>query len=159
MTGVQTCDLPIYGAITDFTSKDNSSKTIFDFEVRNGQVVKTSAALKEGTSSKDVWGVKTNAWQDVTMILKSPNHWDDKQVGNMHTFFILDECKNPDGCRGFFNEYLKPELHQHRKVFEMLGSKMRVGYSDDQVSGVGFSSTKQEKVLVRVDNRPYVVVF
>jgi hypothetical protein len=38
----------------------------------------------------------------------------------------------------------------HRKVFEMIGSKTRAAYSDQQLAGLGFSSTLRNEVIVRV---------
>lgn len=101
--------------------------------------------------SKDVWGVKTNQYQKVNMIMASPNHWDGRGVGNKHYFFMLDGCKNPDTPRGFFNEYLKDELMAQKRVFEALGSKMRVAPSDEQLSGVGFSTTNRTSIIVKVE--------
>ena len=64
--------------------------------------------------------------------------------------FMLKDCINPDNPNGFFNEYLTNELYNHRKVFEALGSKMRVADCDNQLSGLGFSSTKRNDIVVRV---------
>lgn len=103
-----------------------------------------------GAISSEVWGVNTNRWNKVKMIMNSPNHWDGEKTGNRHMFFMLDGCANPDPTRGLYNEYLSGELNEHRKVFEMLGSKLRVQPSEDQLSGLGFSSTKDSTLLVRV---------
>ena len=84
------------------------------------------------------------------MIMKSPNHWDDKGVGNKHYFFMLEDCKNEGAARGFFNEFLKEEMNEHRKVFEVLGSKMKVERTDNQLSGVGFSSTQKNSIICKV---------
>lgn len=72
------------------------------------------------------------------------------EVGNKHYFFILDGCKNPSPVRGFFNEYLRSELSQDRKTFEMLANKMKAPYSDNQLSGLGFSSTIRNSVICKV---------
>lgn len=131
-------------------------------QVRNGQVVDIVSSLKDDARSQDIWGIKTSVFQKVQLVLNSPNHWDGEQTGNKHVFFILEGCANPVGTRGFYNEYLKPELDKHRKVFEMLGSKIKVQPSDEQLSGLGFSTTQRNHVFVKVSgsfNRTVKVVF
>lgn len=100
--------------------------------------------------SKEIWGLLTNRFHPVSMVLNSPNHWEGNDKGNRHTFFILDGAKNPDSPRGIFNEYLKPELLVHKRVFELLGNKMKVEDSDQQLSGLGFSSTQRHSVTMKV---------
>ena len=39
---------------------------------------------------------------------------------------------------------------QHRKVIEMVGSKMKTDHSERQLSGLGFSSTQRNSLLCRV---------
>jgi hypothetical protein len=84
------------------------------------------------------------------MVMLSPNHWDGQEIGNKHWFFILDECRNPDPVRGLYNEFLTQEFWEHRKVFEVLGAKLQAPYSEEQMSGVGFSSTVRNSVLAKV---------
>ena len=64
---------------------------------------------------------------------------------------MVDDCKNPEPVRGFFNEYLNSELTPHRKVFEVLADKMKTPYQEHQLSGLGFSSTMRNSVIVKVD--------
>ena len=45
---------------------------------------------------------------------------------------------------------MKNELTEHKRVFAALGSKMRVNDADDQLSGVGFSATKRDELIVKV---------
>ncbi|QOI58386.1 hypothetical protein pSal_SNUABM02_153 [Salmonella phage pSal-SNUABM-02] len=130
--------------------------------VRAGQVTGISSTMKEDERSQEIWGIKTSVFQKVQLVLNSPNHWDGEQTGNKHVFFILEGCANPVGTRGFYNEYLKPELDKHRKVFEMLGSKIKVQPSTEQLSGLGFSTTQRNHVFVKVSgsfNRTVKVVF
>ena len=109
--------------------------------------------LKDSAQSKEVWGINTCKWQKVSMLMNSPNHWDGNETGNKHLFFILDECKNPDSARGFYNEFLSAELTPHRKVLEVLSSKMKTEKSDEQLSGLGFSTTKKDAILCRVGGK------
>ena len=111
---------------------------------------KITPRIDSTMSTKKIWGVNTNTFHPVRVIMNSPNHWDGEETGNRHWFFMLDGCLNPAKVRGFFNEFLKSELVGDRKVFEVLGSKMKAEVGDEQLSGLGFSSTKRNNVLVRV---------
>jgi len=107
--------------------------------------------LEHGQTSKEAWGVNTQKFHNVSMVMYSPNHWDSRTTGNRHFFFMIENCLNPGQARGFFNEFLTDELRDHRKVFEVLGSKMKTEESDNQLSGLGFSSTQRNSVLCRVN--------
>lgn len=101
--------------------------------------------------SKDIWGIKTLQFTPVSVVCYSPNYWDEqKGIGHQHLFFMLKDCINPEEPNGYYNEFLKPELEQHRRVFEALGSKAHVKDVDDQLSGVGFSLTKRNDLIIKV---------
>lgn len=119
--------------------------------------------LTPGSAPQGVWGLTTEQFVPVQTILNSPNHWDGQATGNRHTFFILEGCRNPEPARGIYNEFLKPDLDQHRKVFEILGDKTKCAPTDDQLSGLGFSSTRGDTVTLKVTGpkgqRQYTVKF
>lgn len=107
--------------------------------------------LPSNVSSKDIWNVKTNQFIPASVIMYSPNYWDEQDgIGHRHYFFVLKNCINPEQPNGIFNEYLKEELLKHKRVFAALGSKMNVKDTEDQLSGVGFSATKRDELIVKV---------
>ena len=126
--------------------------TLAQVELKNGQfTMHEILPCSNGTKSIDIWGVKTNTFVPVSTVMYSPNYWDEQSGnGNKHVFFMLKGCVNPESPNGIYNEFLKPELEKHRRVFEALGSKLKVAESDDQLSGVGFSTTKRSELVVKV---------
>jgi hypothetical protein len=111
---------------------------------------KLTTDLKQNRASKLVWGLNTNMFTKVNALMMSPNYWDGEQTGNKHYFFMLDGCANEGQARGFFNEFLREDLTQHRKTLEMVGSKLQTAPATQQLSGLGFSSTQRNSVLAKV---------
>lgn len=142
--------------------RENEQIVVADVLLQEDGTFKIRHRLESSCTPKEVWGITTEKWHKVNMVMNSPNHWDGEETGNRHLFFVVDKCANPDKARGFYNEFLTNELTPHRKVFEVLASKMKTPESENQLSGLGFSSTQENSVLVKVGgnfNRVIKVVF
>lgn len=112
---------------------------------------KITKGLDSEVASREVWGLQTNTFVPVSAIMYSPNYWEKGNgTGHRHYCFMMDDCQNPDNARGFYNEFLDGALMEHKRVFEALGGKMLVEPSEHQLSGLGFSSTKRNNVVVKV---------
>jgi hypothetical protein len=132
-------------------SSDENKTNTLEFTYSDGHVklVGLGKGLRTDAVSQELWGLQTNTYVPVQRIFSSPNYWDDT-TGNLHWFFQLQGCKSPEEARGFYNEFLRPDLLQHKRVLELAGSKTRCSVTDDQVSGLGFSSTKANTVDLRL---------
>jgi len=134
------CEIEFDGKIHTFSyDKVVGNKVvvaILDYSHKDG--IKIIESLPSKAITKNYWGINTNTFHKVSMVMNSPNHWENN-TGNKHLFFVIDKCLNDESARGFYNEFLNEELSKHRKVFEILGNKMKVEDSKDQLSGLGFS--------------------
>lgn len=141
------------GEIYDFefpiNPRNRDTQRIAEFNYSKTHGITFTGNVKSNVISKDKWGLKTNQFQKVSKIMLSPNHWG-TNTGNKHYFFILDKCVSDEAPRPFFNEFLKQEFDVNRKVFEILGSKIKVAESAEQLSGVGFSETQNNHFIVNV---------
>jgi hypothetical protein len=147
------------GKLTHFTFnkavRNGENIEVATLYVKNGVVERLEVGnpgITAGNVTQDKWGLKTEQYVKVSVVTLSPNFWGDNAVGNKHTFFVLDGAKNDEAARGFYNEFLHARLEPHRKVFEVIGDKTKCRPADgsgDQLSGLGFSSTKKESFIVR----------
>jgi len=135
-----------------FPGVHKTNSKVLEFTVKDGELVEYTAPpyMVPGLNSQNAWGLQTERFVKVQTVMLSPNYWDDNAVGNKHWFFILEGCRNPDPTRGIYNEFLSSKLEEHRKVFEVLGAKMMCQPTSDQLSGIGFSSTKKDTLTVAV---------
>ena len=141
------------GEIFDFAESSNPRtqnkglEISFTYSRKDG--IKFAQNLTSTQLSKEKWGVKTNTFVKVKQMMLSPNHWNGK-IGNKHYMFMLDGCVSDEALRPFFNEFLSQDLDKHRKVLEILGAKVKVKDSKNQLSGLGFSETQKNSMIVRV---------
>ncbi len=131
---------------------------MINYSKANGFTV--TGQVSHTKSSKTIWNVNTNNYHKVNMVMLSPNYWNGEGVGNKHYFFMLDQCRNEESARGFYNEFLMEDLNPHRKVIEIVASKMKTEEDENQLSGLGFSSTIPNSLMVRVDGtRTMKIIF
>lgn len=130
----------------------NALVEVCTLQIKAGVIVNMDIAkgIEGGGLSQEKWGIKTETFVKVQTLMNSPNYWDDNAVGNKHWIFMLDGCINPEPARGIYNEFLNSKLDEHRKVFEVLGDKTKCKVTHNQLSGMGFSSTRQDAVTLRV---------
>jgi hypothetical protein len=149
------------GTVTRFVYpkavRDEERITVYKFRYTHANGIEIIESLPSYTAIREMWGVRTQEFHSVNVLLYSPNYWDGSGlghgVGNLHYFFMLDDCKNDGQARGFYNEFLRADLDKHRKVLEIVGSKMKTESSVDQLSGLGFSDTQRAEILVRVKGK------
>lgn len=131
---------------------DNETITVatVTYSKNEGFSIKANLDASSEFQTKEQWGITTNQFVPVTVAMFSPNYWDGQTgVGHKHYFFMLDQCVNDESPNGFYNEFLKENLGKHKRVFEALGGKLSVVDADDQLSGIGFSSTKRAELVVK----------
>lgn len=134
----------------DYSKEVRQSEEILVADVYfDGENFTITEKLPSTASTREIWGLNTNQFVPVSVVSYSPNYWNNNKTGNRHYMFFLKGCENNSRPNGFFNEFLKQDLHEHRKVFEALGSKMAVQDDVNQLSGLGFSSTRSNDFVVK----------
>jgi hypothetical protein len=147
----------IYEFTYDVSPAYKRNTDVVSFTVTKEQV-KLNAQSTGKVNSKNVWGINTNKFYPVNAVMWSPNYWNNNGVGNKHLILGINEAKNNEPVRALFNEFLRADLNKHSKVFETLASKLVVPYCDDQLSGLGFSTTMKNDFVVRANSRLIKVV-
>lgn len=141
-------EVEVNGTTATFSSntspRDGQSELLTFTVDKNGEVTFASnAKLSSTSSSAEKWGLKTGQWHTVGAVTVSPNYWT-RPTTNQHLFFLLKGCRVTDEkVRPFYNEFLCAALTPHRKVTEMLASKIDVCAADgEELAGIGFSMTR-----------------
>jgi len=133
--------------------QQNETVLVADIEFSKTNGIKFINSLKSTHSSQDIWNIKTNEFHPVSVCMYSPNYWNKQSgIGHQHYFFILKGCHYEGRPRGLFNEFIKEDLlKNYKRIFEALGNKTKVESSNNQLSGLGFSSTENNFVICKVE--------
>lgn len=151
-------EIDIKGAVTRFeyakAIPSGVNVVVAELAYSPSKGIEIVKGLPSTSLTRTMWGVQTGQFQPVNVFLRSPNYWEEKKaIGNQHYFFMLDGCVNEGNARGFYNEFLRGELDKHRKVIEIVGSKMRTAETPNQLSGLGFSATKHTEIVIQVKGK------
>lgn len=125
---------------------------VFEFDYQNSEVTHIRHAA---ITSDDSWTAQQNTFVEVEGITSSPNLWGDNPVphaGN-HTFFLLKDVKDESEGkgRGFFNEHLKSEFREIRRVLEAFATSAVIEGADEaSACGLGFSKDAEWNVTLKV---------
>lgn len=154
-----------HGGRDGFKAQLEVDNNIFDFaynlplnekeEIKVAKVIlkdnkfEVVSLLDSSVSTIKCWNIRTNNFIPVSVVTLSPNCWNNK-AGNKHYMFMLKDCINDETPNSFYNEFLNNKLREHRKFLEALGNKMSLEDSENQLSGLGFASTKRNNLIVRV---------
>lgn len=140
-----TCEYP-------HSNFDRSAITVAEifYSKKDGLKIVPKINSSNAVKTEEIWGIDTNTFHEVKMIVPSPNYWGENATGNEHLFFMIEGCVNDGLARGFYNEFLTSELEKYRRVMEMVGSKVTLGGTQHQLSGLGFSMTQRNELICRV---------
>lgn len=150
-------EIELLGQIHSFVCEKNlrgaQNVQVATVVCENGQVkVVPAEGITHGTSSIQKWKLETSRYYKVSHIMNSPNHWEGSS-GNKHLFFILSDAVCDEKPRAMLNEFLRQDLEVHRKVFELLGGSIQIAETDNQLSGLGFSETVRNELIVKVSGQ------
>ena len=144
--------MEVLGEITTYSYPDNNLKNVTTML----KVTKKGNSIE--VTYEDPKLLKTEVsgdkFIDIKNVIKSPNAWNGETVGNEHIIFLADDVEVKFNVRGFYNEQLNSKLEEHRKVTEILGSKLKIDpvefESPDTVKGYGISTTSNNVFYLRL---------
>lgn len=138
--------------ILTFTHPHNDvkHKEFLTFEKSNGSVKLINIHKDLVSQGKSI---SSDKFIEIKHVLMSPNTWE-KEIGNRHFILLTEDIEVNEPVRGFFNEQLNSQLTPHRKVTEILGSKLKIQpvdfESNDVAKGYGFSETMDANLILRL---------
>lgn len=124
--------------------------TVASVLLKDGKFELVSSDIDPDVNNQTIWGVKMNTFVPVCLMCYSPNYWGDSKVGNKHVFFMLQDCVTDDTPNAWYNEFLNNELNENRQVMEALAREAKVESTENQLSGMGFSTTKKDSIIVKI---------
>lgn len=150
-----------YGTL-EITGKRNTT-TVMDVWVEDGALM---VDLVRGATSSEVAigeAIPSGQWAPVKLIVNSPNYWGSDEFGLRHMVFLTEDYEIDKPTRWLYTELLTPTLRNHRKAFELLGSRLTIPAEkmQDAARGYGFSLTSGQTVPLRItahNGRRVVVV-
>ena len=134
----------------EYNKAVSGNVSVAEVTLKNGEFTIKHILPESGVTTKEMYGLETNQFHKVNLVCLSPNHWGNNTVGNKHYFFMLDGCKSPVSIRSFHNENLIPDLLEHRKVLEVLGTTNNIPSIEKQLSGLGFNATVSDEVILKL---------
>ena len=156
-----TVEIEVDNQFHSFSQKDSPTTYIDVAKIhynKNSEIkIEPLISSESNICTSNEWGLDTYKFHKVNEISYSPNYWD-SEIGNKHIFFFLEGCTNQDvSIRPFFNEYLKNEYMNDKRVFEVLANKLDVQRVDKELSGLGFSLTQDNSLIARVNDTLYTI--
>lgn len=122
---------------------------VASFEYDGSDLVLLPGHIDCSEAKETVWGLETGSFARVQMIVPSPNHWEGEKSGEKHLFFVLEGCRPDEAVRGFYNEFLRSDLSEHRKAMELVGSRVSASPSPGELAGLGFQPSVPAELVVR----------
>ena len=154
--------MEVLGEITTYSYPDNDLRSVTTMLkiTKKGNDIEVTYENPKLIKSN----VSGNKFIDIKNVIKSPNAWEGEAIGNEHIIFLADDVEVKFSVRGFYNEQLNSKLEEHRKVTEILGSKLKIDpvefESPDTVKGYGISTTSNNVFYLRLtynDNRQELI--
>ena len=74
-------------ALFHYDKKVVGNVDVVEFNITHKDGIEIIKSLSSTQSSREVWGLTTQKFHKVSMVMNSPNYWDGHVNGNKHLFF------------------------------------------------------------------------
>ncbi len=118
------------------------------FDEKGDYVIKHKLAHSENVTEH--WNIETGSFHQVELICPSPNYWSGKEKGNKNYMFFIKDCFPNEKLKPFHNDMLIPSLYKFRKQIQFLSEYKKVQLSKNHLAGLGFPSSIQDEIVVKV---------